>query len=144
MGITEILRRIWLFCENKIKSSEFFSKQLTQLIVKLNSSLQHIKDTQYFCRNHVKILQLTFVFCFFLGSRWLIFRAFGSAEVQKSGREFSHGLVFTPLTKKIWQHANPFDNFSICVSVSFCMFFPYPFIPAYSFIRELRLLLPIY
>ena len=42
MGITEILRRIWLFSANKIKSSESFSKQSTQLIVELNSSLQHI------------------------------------------------------------------------------------------------------
>ena len=32
MGITEILRRIWLFSANKIKSSESFSKQPTQLI----------------------------------------------------------------------------------------------------------------
>ena len=39
MGITEILRRIWLFSANKIKSSEFFSKQPSQLIIKLNSSL---------------------------------------------------------------------------------------------------------
>ena len=42
MGITEILRRIWLFSANKIKSSESFSKQPTQLIVELNSSLWHI------------------------------------------------------------------------------------------------------
>ena len=42
MGITEILRRIWLFSANKIKSSESFSKQPTQLIVELNSSLRHI------------------------------------------------------------------------------------------------------
>ena len=33
MGITEILRRIWLFSANKIKSSEYFSKQPTQLII---------------------------------------------------------------------------------------------------------------
>ena len=33
MGITEILRRIWLFSANKIKSSESVSKQPTQLIV---------------------------------------------------------------------------------------------------------------
>ena len=33
MGITEILRRIWLFAGNKIKSSESFSKQPTQLII---------------------------------------------------------------------------------------------------------------
>ena len=35
MGITEILRRIWLFSANKIKSSESVSKQPTQLIVEL-------------------------------------------------------------------------------------------------------------
>ena len=33
MGITEILRRVWLFSANKIKSSESMSKQPTQLIV---------------------------------------------------------------------------------------------------------------
>ena len=42
MGITEILRRIWLFSANKVNSSEPFSKQPTQLIVKLNSSLRLI------------------------------------------------------------------------------------------------------
>ena len=46
MGITEILRRIWLFSANKIKSYEYSSKQPTQLIVGLNSSLQHITVTQ--------------------------------------------------------------------------------------------------
>ena len=33
MGITEILRRIWLFSATKIKGSESFSKQPTQLII---------------------------------------------------------------------------------------------------------------
>ena len=33
MGITEIMKRIWLFSLNKIKSSESFSKQLIQLII---------------------------------------------------------------------------------------------------------------
>ena len=42
MGITEILRRIWLSSANKTKSSELFSEQPTQLIFDLNSSLQHI------------------------------------------------------------------------------------------------------
>ena len=42
MGITEILRGIWLFSINKIKSSEFVGKQPTQLIVQLKSSLRHI------------------------------------------------------------------------------------------------------
>ena len=42
MGITENLRRIWLFSANKIKSSESFCKQPTQLIIELDSSLRHI------------------------------------------------------------------------------------------------------
>jgi len=42
MGITEILRRIWLFSANKIKRSESYSKQPTQHIVQLKSSLWHI------------------------------------------------------------------------------------------------------
>ena len=45
MGITEIMRRIWLFSAEKIKSYESFSKQPTQLIVQLNSSLQQIIDS---------------------------------------------------------------------------------------------------
>ena len=42
MGITEILRRIWLFSANKIKR---VGKQPTQLNVQLNSSLRHISVT---------------------------------------------------------------------------------------------------
>ena len=38
IGITEILRRVWLFSANKIKSSESGSKQPSQL----NSSLRYI------------------------------------------------------------------------------------------------------
>ena len=45
IGIIEILRRIWLFSANKIKSSESVSKQPTQLIVKLNPSLRQKLDT---------------------------------------------------------------------------------------------------
>ena len=41
MGITEILRRIWLFSANKIKRSESFSKQATQLIVNALNSTHH-------------------------------------------------------------------------------------------------------
>ena len=33
IGIAEILRKIWLYTTNKIKSSESFSKQPTQLII---------------------------------------------------------------------------------------------------------------
>ena len=43
MGITEILRRIWLFSANKIKNNfESVSKQPNRLIVELSSSLWHI------------------------------------------------------------------------------------------------------
>ena len=51
MGKTEILRRIWVFSTNKIKSSESGSKQPTQHIVELNSSLRYIiitKECFYF------------------------------------------------------------------------------------------------
>ena len=46
MEITDILRRIRLFSANKIKSFESGSKQPTQLIVELNSSLRHIIVTK--------------------------------------------------------------------------------------------------
>ena len=46
MGITEILKRIWLFSANKIKSFESFSKQPTQVIVEINSSMRHIIVTK--------------------------------------------------------------------------------------------------
>jgi len=43
LPVTEILGKIWLFSANKIKkNSESFSKQQTQLIIELNSSLWHI------------------------------------------------------------------------------------------------------
>ena len=42
------MRRIWLFSAKKIKSSESGSKQPTQLIVELNSSLRHIIVTIIF------------------------------------------------------------------------------------------------
>ena len=48
----EILRRIRLFSANKIKSYESFSKQSTQFIVKLNSSLRHIIVTQVWQETH--------------------------------------------------------------------------------------------
>ena len=46
MGIPEILRRIWLPFANKTKKFESFSKQPTQLIIELNSSLRHIVVTK--------------------------------------------------------------------------------------------------
>ena len=46
-GNSRNFERIWLFSANKIKSSESFSKYPTQLIVELNSSLQHIIVTNF-------------------------------------------------------------------------------------------------
>ena len=46
MGITQILRRICLFSAHNIKSCESFSKQLTHLIVELNSSFWQIFDSK--------------------------------------------------------------------------------------------------
>ena len=61
------MRKIWLISANSIKSSESFSKQPIQLIVKLNSSLRHInvkQDLKYLmnsCRKtniHVDIYEV--------------------------------------------------------------------------------------
>ena len=41
-GNSRNFERIWLFSANKIKNPDSFSKQPTQLIAVLNSSLQHI------------------------------------------------------------------------------------------------------
>ena len=54
MGITGISKRIWLFSANKIKSSESFSKQPTQLILELNSSLRHIIVTKGKTNNEIE------------------------------------------------------------------------------------------
>ena len=54
MGLTKILRRIWLFSANKIKSSESFSKHPTQHIAELNSSLRHIIVTKGKTNNEVE------------------------------------------------------------------------------------------
>ena len=47
MGITEILRGIWLFSANKIKTSESVSKKSFQLKLELNSSLWQKLDTPF-------------------------------------------------------------------------------------------------
>ena len=62
MGITEILRRIWLFSANEIKSSESVSKQPTQLIIELNSSLRQIIVTLIFSLKFVCCDNL-YLFC---------------------------------------------------------------------------------
>ena len=47
MGITEILRRIWLFPANKIKSSESGRKQPTQLIIAVQNCHTGLKLIKY-------------------------------------------------------------------------------------------------
>ena len=49
MGITEILRRNCLFSANKIKSSETFSKQPTQLIIAAHNCHKEAMILQPFC-----------------------------------------------------------------------------------------------
>ena len=63
MGVTEILRKIWLFSANEIKSSESFSKQPTQLIVGPNSSLRYIIVTFTAVQNFICSWHLTKKVC---------------------------------------------------------------------------------
>ena len=63
MGITEILRSIWLFSANTIKSSESFSKHPTQPMVELNSSLWHIIVTNVLPGNGVSIFLKQYGLC---------------------------------------------------------------------------------
>ena len=44
MGITEFLRRIWLFSANNIKSSESFSKQPTKLIIAAHNCHKYVQS----------------------------------------------------------------------------------------------------
>ena len=71
MGITEILRRLWLFSANKIKISESFSEQPTQFIIELNSSLRQKLDTIV----TTKIIKNYFTFNGF----WVIIAKVGSS-----------------------------------------------------------------
>ena len=64
MEITDILRRIWLFSANKTKSSESFSKQPIQLIVKLYSSLRHIIVTHVAHFNFFQLISLYIILHF--------------------------------------------------------------------------------
>ena len=82
MGITEILRRICLFPANKIKSSESFSKQPTQLIVELNSSLRHIIFTQV-------ILTYLWTMCSFILIRY---ETFGGVTITEASYSSSNLL----------------------------------------------------
>ena len=99
MGITVILRRIWLFSANKIKSFESFSKQPTQLIVELNWSLRHIIVTLLYFRQLLFpcfcLLKNSLNFCqqmtkLFLG----YFQLFNRPAVHH---------IFSQKTKKAWK-----------------------------------------
>ena len=97
LGITEILRRIWLFSANKIKSSEYFSKELTQLIVELNSSLQHIIATLGFSlKNQCQISYLK-ITCFLVQEQ--VFD------------QFHQGRIFTRIYKINWIDFDLQSNF---------------------------------
>ena len=57
MGITEILRKIWLFSANKIKSSESVTKQPTQLIIV--AEIRHITVYSYSLFTRLKLIFLS-------------------------------------------------------------------------------------
>ena len=60
MGITEILRRTWLFSANKIKSSEYVSKQPTQLIIA--AEIRHILLISGFAKKKAFLTVTSFFF----------------------------------------------------------------------------------
>ena len=63
MGITETLRRIWLFSANKTKSSESFSKQPTQLIIAAhNCHVNSSKFTEIWCNLVLQQPQVHLIF----------------------------------------------------------------------------------
>ena len=61
MGITEILRRTWLFSANKIKSSKYVSKQpTTQLIIA--AEIRHISLISGFAKKKAFLTVTSFFF----------------------------------------------------------------------------------
>ena len=63
MGVTDILRKMWLFSANKIKSSKSFSKQPTQLILNLNWSMRHIIVTKKYSGKPCRGLLWLIIMC---------------------------------------------------------------------------------
>ena len=132
MGITEILRRIWLFSANKIKSSESVSEQPTQLIVELNSSLRHIIVTMvtlefqlnsphstivtivrtFFKTNYVKMpswsshfssfANSSFGFSSFLQQIWFFDGHLPSSALMKTSLNLTPEFDFPPNLSKHW------------------------------------------
>ena len=108
MGITEILRRIWLFSANKIKSSHSFSKQPTQLIVELNSSLRHIIVTYILSRSkQTAIFTKKFVDSRLLHISLKMFSSISSSWPQNLKR-VSNSIIFWPIFDTYF---NPLGNF---------------------------------
>ena len=92
MGITDILRRICLFSASEIKSFESFSKQPTQGIAKLNSSLQHIivtkNDTsEIISPNYVLPVVLYLIFYCIL-QKMILHRSFSKYGITSFGIKF--------------------------------------------------------
>ena len=87
---------IWLFSANKIKRSEPFSEQPTQLIVELNSSLRHIIVTKlgYLARlNSIRNVCTLFLIQVFILNRFnLLIVLYISAE----SNLLNGGNILTP------------------------------------------------
>ena len=90
MGKTKVLRRIWLFSANTIKSSKSFSKQQTQLIIELNSSLQHIIFTQDFIKRTLPVIQIEVLARIYE----LVSGTFGSQDYKEHNYLKIHFIIF--------------------------------------------------
>ena len=116
MGLAESLRRIWLFSANKIKSSDSGSKQPTQLIIELNSSLRHIIVTQNWSHLLPVAILEEFVMPnsnqkFYKGKWWY---SFGFNFSCRNYADYSGILEFEEFR---WLH-NTFDSPSVRMNLS--------------------------
>ena len=67
MGITEILRRIWLFSANKTKISKNVSKQPTQLIIAAhNCHIGHSEGVNTILKTNCMYLSYGETECYFI------------------------------------------------------------------------------
>ena len=132
--ITEILRRLWPISANKIKSSESGSKQPTQLVVELNSSLRHIiativvselaKTTKTFCRIKSTVLKGKVQ-----ASLW-IKCYMHTVELRTVGRATIAKINFFPKGHKKWSSNFPFIWVLLNETSSCLQLYSYPHLPS--------------
>ena len=110
MEITEILRRIWLFSANKIKSSESFKKLPTKLTVEVNSSVRHIIVTnipKYSIKGHEHVYVWDYLY---VSETWKLFQ--NARRWKKGGYPSNHGPPKTQFTvSKPWMFIGRCDYY---------------------------------